>query len=129
MRTIATAISLSAIFLASGCTTLADAQAAKGTGKYRTYNKDFNTVWNTTLEVVKESGLDLVTDNKEKGNILAQGAMSAFSYGENVAIFIEPIEPKVTTRVEVVNKRALATNITATNWSTVLLNAIDEKLK
>jgi hypothetical protein len=53
---------------------------------------------------------------------------SAFSWGENVAIFVEPIDGKIQTRVEVVNKRALATNITAADWGTRILQSLDKRL-
>ena len=112
----------------AGCSTLADAKAAKGQGSSRIYDKDYETVWNTTIDVVNNSDLELVSDNKEKGTILAQRSMTAFSYGENVAIFVEPVSDQNKTKVEVVNKIALATNITAANWETTLINSLDEKL-
>jgi ribosomal protein L21E len=128
LRTISFIVLISTFFV-SGCSTLADAQAAKGQGTSKIYNKDYETVWLATKEVVSNSGLALVTENKEKGTILAQRAMTAFSYGENVAIFVESEKEQNKTKVEVVNKRALATNITAANWETTLIRALDQKLK
>lgn len=122
---------ISLIFLSlinSGCSTLVDAKAAKGAGTYRTYEKPYDVVWDATIAVVRESGLALVSDSKEGGTILAQGAMSAFSYGENVAVFVERIDGKVATRVEVVNKRALSTNITAADWESRLIRSLDARL-
>lgn len=116
------------VFLMAGCSTLADAKAAKGQGSSRIYDKDYETVWNATIDVVSNTDLELVSDNKEKGTILAQRSMTAFSYGENVAIFVEPMSGQNKTKVEVVNKIALATNITAANWETTLINSLDEKL-
>ncbi len=42
--------------------------------------------------------------------------MSFASYGENVAIFVEKVDESQT-KVEVVSKRTLATNITAADWA------------
>jgi hypothetical protein len=112
----------------SGCSTLADAKAAKGTGSSRIYNKPFEEVWNATLVVVKASGLSLVNDDKARGQILAQKGVSALSYGENVAIFVEEVQGKVQTRVEVVNKRAVSTNIFAADWESRILAALDKQL-
>lgn len=112
----------------SGCATLADAQAAKGAGTSKVYDKPYDVVWNAVIETVKSSGLALVSENKEKGTILAQGTISAFSWGENVAIFVEDVGGKIKTRVEVVNKRALATNITAADWETRIFEALDKRL-
>ena len=117
-----------AVTFSSGCATLADAQTAKGTGTSKIYDKPYDTVWNAVLETVRSSSLALVAENKEKGSILAQGAISAFSWGENVAIFVEDVGGKIKTRVEVVNKRAMATNITAADWETRILEALDKRL-
>ena len=117
-----------AVTFNSGCATLADAQTAKGTGTSKIYDKPYDTVWNAVLETVRSSSLALVAENKEKGSILAQGAISAFSWGENVAIFVEDVGGKIKTRVEVVNKRAMATNITAADWETRILEALDKRL-
>ncbi|HOX67107.1 MAG TPA: hypothetical protein PKV56_04515 [Burkholderiaceae bacterium] len=121
-------ISLSLGFT-SGCSTLVDAQAAKGTGTSRIYDKPYDTVWSAVIETVKASDLALVAENKEKGTILAQGAISAFSWGENVAVFVEDAGGKARTRVEVLNKRALAANITAKDWETRIFEALDRRLK
>ncbi|MES1982639.1 MAG: hypothetical protein V4443_09190 [Pseudomonadota bacterium] len=119
------------VFLAalnSGCATLADAQSSRGSGSSRVYDKPYDVVWNAVIETVRSSGLALVSENKDKGSILAQGAISAFSWGENVAIFVEPVDGRIQTRVEVVNKRALATNITAADWETRILQSLDKRL-
>jgi len=121
-------ISVLSILVLASCTTLKDAKEAKGTGVKQTYNKPYELVWDKTLEVVQESKLDLISKDKEAGNILAQKGMSAFSYGENVAIFLEK-KGDSTTVVEVVSKRALATNITAKNWTSEVFKQLDKKLK
>lgn len=125
MRKIIAALS---ILVLAGCSTLKDAQDAKGTGDKQTFNKSYDVVWAKTLEVVQESKLELVAKDKESGSILAQKGMSAFSYGENVAIYVEK-KGDSATMVEVVSKRALATNITARNWSSYVFEELDKKLK
>ena len=127
-RLIALIFMLLAVTFSSGCATLADAQAAKGAGTSKIYDKPYDVVWNAVLETVRSSGLALVAENKEKGSILAQGAISAFSWGENVAIFVEDVGGKIKTRVEVINKRAMATNITAADWETRIFEALDKRL-
>lgn len=127
-RSIALLLACFISVLSSGCSTLADAQASKGTGSSKVYNKPFDVVWGAVIETVRSSGLALVSDNKETGSILAQGGISAFSWGENVAIYVEDVGGKVRTRVEVVNKRALATNITAADWESRILEALDKRL-
>jgi len=122
------ALVLLVVALNSGCATLADAQAAKGSGTSKVYDRPYDVVWNAVIESVKSSGLALVSENKEKGSILAQGAMRAFSWGENVAIFVEDVGGKIKTRVEVVNKIAVAANITAANWERRIFEDLDKRL-
>ena len=112
-----------------GCATMADSISAKGTGQYRVYEKSFDEVWEAVISVVTGTQLSLVTKNKETGQILAQKGVSALSYGENVAIFVERVGSVVRTRVEVVSKKAMATNVFATNWEKNILEKLDLKLE
>ncbi len=129
MKRILIALFVTASFVSmSGCSTLADAKAAKGTGTVRVYARPYDVVWDAVVASINASGLAMVADNKSDGTILAQGAMGAFSYGENVAVFVEDVGGKVKTRVEIVNKRALATNITAADWEGRLSKAIDQRV-
>ncbi len=113
---------------ASGCATLADARAAKGTGMAKTFNADSETVWKTLPGVASSIGLSVVGDNKAEGYMLAQRGMTLMSYGENVAIFIEPVG-RSQTKVEVVSKRAMATNIFAPDWAPELLEKLEVALR
>lgn len=113
---------------ASGCSTLADARAAKGSGVSRTYAASQDEVWKAVPSVLVAIGLQLVSDNKQEGYILAQRGITAFSYGENVAIFVESIGGVTKTRVEIVSKKVMATNIFAPSWENDILNKLDEKL-
>ena len=112
----------------TGCTTIADAKAGKGTGVSQTYAVAPARVWQVLPNAVKQVGLDYVADNKEEGYAVAQRGISAFSYGENVAIFVDAA-PSQSTKVEVVSKRALATTIFATEWAKPILDKITELLR
>ena len=120
---------LAALFLASACTTLADARAAKGSGASREYAASFDKVWDTIPVVLKEVELPLVSQNKAERTILAQRGITAFSYGENVAIFVEPVGGSSRTRVEIVSKRAMETNIFAPDWAQEVLDKLGQKLR
>lgn len=120
---------VAALISASGCSTLADARAAKGAGVSRIYEASVDTVWKTMPAVLSEVGLELVGENRTEGYILAQRGITAFSYGENVAIFVESVGGVTKTRVEAVSKKALATNIFAPSWEKEILDKLDEKLK
>jgi len=117
-----------AIITSSGCATLADSVAAKGTGPSKVYSASKELVWPVAVDAVKYSDLDLVSESKESGMILAQRGITAFSYGENVAIFVEA-ENEKSCRVEVVSKKAMATNVFAPDWSSTIFKRLDAAFK
>lgn len=128
-RVLASLAAFAALALATGCTTLADARAAKGSGPSREYAASMDKVWNTIPAVLKELELPLVSQNRAEGTVLAQRGITAFSYGENVAIFVEPVGGQVRTRVEIVSKKAMQTNIFAPDWSVEILDKLGDKLR
>ena len=117
-------ISVSLVGVLSGCNTLADARMAKGTGVFKVYDVAVDKIWNALPDVIKSVGLAYVGENRQEGYILAQRSITAFSYGEDVAIFITSLGDQKT-RVEIVSKKALATNIFAPDWSAKLFKTLD----
>jgi hypothetical protein len=118
----------------SGCATIdatiATAYNSRGQGKSRIYNASFNTVWNTVPKAVNTLGLTVagkrcyaprLHQNQEEGYILAFKGISGFSWGENVAVFVEKVDSE-RTKVEVVSKKAVSSNITARNWEKPILD-------
>jgi hypothetical protein len=118
-----------ALSITSGCANLADAKSARGTGVSREYAASMDKVWNAIPVVLKELELPMVSQNRAEGTILAQRGVTALSYGENVAIFVESAGGATKTRVEVVSKKAMATNVFATDWSKDILDKLEQKLK
>lgn len=112
----------------AGCTTLADAKLGRGTGQSRIYPVGQDVVWKYLPGIVQGVGLDYVDGNRLEGYALAQHGLGLFTYGENVAIFVDACADLSSTRVEVVSKRSLATNITATNWEAIVLDALSRAL-
>ena len=107
---------------------MADAKAGKGTGTSQTFAAASDRVWQVLPDAVKSTGLDYVSGNKDQGYALAQRGLSLFSYGENVVIFIDKPTTE-STKVEVVSKKAMATNIFAPDWARPILDKIAEMLK
>ena len=113
----------------TGCASMADATSARGQGVVHVYDQPYDIVWDALTASVKDTDLTIVSADKATGTLLAKRAMTAFSWGENVAIFVDRVTGKVSTRVEIVNKRALATNVTAPDWDKILFKALDARLK
>ena len=126
---VAVIAALAMLSFAPGCATLADAQAAKGTGTSREYAASMDKVWSAIPTVLSELRLPLVSENRAEGTMLAQRGVTPFSYGENVAIFVEPVAGSTRTRVEIVSKKAMATNVFAPDWSNEILDKLGDKLR
>lgn len=118
---------LSILLVSAGCNTLADARAAKGTGKTRAYDYSYDTVWENIQYVLSDCDLKIAGENKDEGYILAQKEITLFSYGEQVAVFVSKINESKT-EVEVVSKKSMETNILAWNWEKPILDGLDKKL-
>ena len=123
----ATIICLSYLMMLNGCATLADARNAKGTGSVRTFDSSFEEVWNIVPGALTDLGLSIAGENKSDGYILAQRGMTALSYGENVAIFVEKVDEQ-STSVEVVSKKTMSTAVFAPDWEPKVLDKIGELL-
>ena len=111
-----------------GCATLSDAQKAKGSGTSKVYAAPFETVWSAMPSVIATVGLQNVETNKKDRYMLAQRGVTALSYGENVAVFIESAGKKQT-KVEVVTKRTWAPSVFAPDWAEPIFAELDKKFK
>jgi len=116
------------LIVVTGCTTLADARHGEGQGERRTYKTTYDNAWRVVISSVNSLGLAVASENKADGYILAQRGMTAFSMGENVAIFLRQTKSDGVS-VEVVSKKAMTTNIFAPNWSEEILGRVDRQLK
>jgi hypothetical protein len=114
--------------LIAGCSTLADTKKSEGVGKRVTYSKSIDEVWPLAILSLNDVGLDVIEENKSQGYVLAKKGMSAFSYGENVAIFVKKIDNS-NTSVEVVSKRVLATTVFAKDWTDEIFMKLNARIK
>lgn len=120
-------LALAASFVLIGCSTLKDVRGARGSGTTHVFDAPFDTVWNVIPKAANELDLAVVGTYPDDRYILVERGWTAFSWGEKVAIFAEPLGT-TRTEVEVVSKRVLATNITAPSWERKLLAKIAEFL-
>ena len=113
-----------------GCSSINDVSSARGTGSVRIYDRSFDTVWDAVIAELESQDLELVSEDRERGEILAQQGITAFSYGEKIAVFIKSAGGNNPgTRVEIVSKAALSANLLATDWESELLDALDQQLR
>jgi len=118
-----------AILLQSGCATVEDAEAKRGSGRVEVYDLSKQTVWNSMLEVLGTTSLSIVSKDESEGVILARRKLTWFSFGENVAIYVEPVDDNASTRVEVVNVKRVESNKNSLDWETRIFTKLDRVLK
>lgn len=111
-----------------GCTnTLADARDGRGTGLKQVYTASFDDVWEAIPRAAVESDLSMAGSFKDEGYMLFQRPTTMWSWGERVAVFVEPLEP-TRTEVEVVSKRSVKVNVTARDWEPRLHDELARQL-
>jgi RecA-family ATPase len=112
----------------TGCSTLDGVKSAKGSGQSQVYCAEKDTVWRELPNVLNQLGLNIKQSNESEGYVLAQAGITLLSYGENIAIFVDSDRQPFNTKVEVISKRALATNFTAANtWELEILSKLGAK--
>ncbi len=128
MKNIFISVFLVWVFQLQGCSTLADARKAEGEGAKRVFPASFEKTWNASNTALIKLKLEIASENRDKGYILAQRGMTFFSYGENIAIFVKK-QSDAQTSVEVVSKKSMATNIFAPDWTEDIFKEIGVALK
>jgi len=117
------------MLLQSGCATVKDAEAKRGSGRVEVYDLPKERVWNSMLEVLGTTSLKIVSTDESKGEILAKRKLTWFSFGENVAIYVEPTNDNASTRVEVINVPRVESNTNYLDWETRIFTKLDRALK
>jgi hypothetical protein len=128
MKRIITLFLLTCIVFIQGCSTLADARKAEGEGTKKTFPASFEKTWNASNTALVKLKLEIASENRDKGYILAQRGMTFLSYGENIAIFLKK-QSETQTSVEIVSKKSMATNIFAPDWTEDIFREIGIILK
>jgi len=118
-----------AILLQPGCATVKDAEAKRGSGRVEVYNLPKETVWNNLLEVLGTTSLNIVSENESEGVILAKRKLTWFSFGENVAIYVEAINDNGSTQVEVINVKRVESNTNSLDWESRIFTKLDRALR
>jgi len=90
-----------------------DVIKSKNEGTSVIYPVDAEQAWVIAKTVFRWEGADAIEEHKSEGYMLTSSGMNLVSYGAVMGAWIEPID-KENTRVTVVTKRRIATNIVTT---------------
>lgn len=123
-----------ALLSTTGCSTLADARAAKGSGQARMYSASFDQVWDAVPGALKELGLKEEGYNKGSGYVVARSPVMVgeniplAGVADNLAVFVDQGDSAGRTRVEVVAKSSVPLNPLGKKWEARVLDKLSEKL-
>ena len=110
------------------CAAADSAKYAKGQGMTQVYAASYDDTWDASIAAVDVTSGTIVEQDKTAGSIVAKYGVTAFSWGERVAVFLKSLG-KNQTEVEVVSKRAVGVNVTAANWEDDIHENISKTLK
>ena len=99
--------------LLAGCATMGDVVRAKNEGTANVYPVNADQAWEIAKTVFRWEGADAIEEHKSEGYMLTSSGMNWVSWGAVMGAWIEPVD-KDNTRVTVVTKRRIATNVATT---------------
>ncbi len=122
------------LFLAAllgGCAspqTVKEVNAAKGQGVTQVYPYALEPVHDAVLAAAKANNLEVVEDNQATHRIVLSHGTTLMSWGEKIAVFLNPVGPD-STEVEIVSKPVMATLNFPPDWPKILHDQISIELK
>jgi len=102
-----------AALVAPGCRTMSDVVKDKDNGTVQTYPVDADQSWKIAMQVFRWEGADAIEEHRDQNMMLTSSGMNFFSAGAFMGAWIEPVDA-ANTKVTVVTKRRIATNIATT---------------
>lgn len=99
--------------LLTGCATMGDVMKSKDEGTAQVYPVDAEQAWEISRTVFRWEGADAIEEHKADRYMLTSTGMNWVSYGAVMGAWIDAVD-KNNTKVTVVTKRRIATNLATT---------------
>ena len=114
----------------AGCQTLSDVVSEKetGGGTSKIYPVGTDQAWKIAKTVFRWSGTDAIEEHRDEGYMLTSSSMNLITYGAVMGAWVEPAGQRQT-RVTVVTKRRIATNIATTLTETTFHRRFAQAVK
>jgi hypothetical protein len=100
---------------------MGDVARSKAEGTSKVYPVTADQAWDISKAIFRWEGADAIEEHKTEGYMLTSTGLNWVSYGAVMGAWIDPID-KDNTRVTVVTKRRIATNIATTLTETTFHN-------
>jgi hypothetical protein len=101
------------LVILGGCATMSDVVKAKNEGTSKVYHVTADQAWMIAKTVFRWEGCDTIEEHKDEGYMLTSSGINLVSYGAVMGAWIEPVDQD-NTKVTVVTKRRIATNLATT---------------
>jgi hypothetical protein len=105
-------ISMVSVWIA-GCATMSDVVRSKDQGTVQVYPVNADQAWEIARTVFRWEGADAIEEHRKENYMLTSSGMNLVSYGAVMGAWVEPVD-RDNTKVTVVTKRRLSTNIATT---------------
>jgi hypothetical protein len=92
---------------------MSDVVRSKGEGTVNVYPVNEEQAWDIARTVFRWEGTDAIEEHRKEGYMLTSSGMNLISYGTVMGAWVEPVD-KDSTKVTVVTKRRIATNLATT---------------
>jgi hypothetical protein len=119
-------LALFAILLA-GCATTDTVRQEKGEGDKQLFEHPYDVVFEATLVVAGNEGLEMVEQDRDNGTIILSHGVTLWSWGERVAVFIRKMSA-TQTEVEIISKPVMAPLNFPPDWVSRIFEGIDREL-
>lgn len=127
MRALFITLSLLSLFV-TGCTSIETVKESKGQGTKRVYSYPYERVFSATLSAAAQQKLEVVESDRGAKRIVLSHGTTWMSWGENIAIFLEP-KTETSTEVEIVSKPVMTPLNFPPEWEKILLEQIEAELR
>ncbi len=101
------------VVMIGGCATMGDVAKAKDEGTSKVYPVTADQAWDIARAVFRLEGADAIEEHRKEGYMLTSSGMNLVSYGAVMGAWIDSIDVN-NTKVTVVTKRRIATNLATT---------------
>ncbi len=101
------------ILILAGCATMSDVAQSKNEGTSAVYPVNADQAWEISKTVFRWEGADAIEEHRDQNYMLTSSGMNFVSMGAVMGAWIDPVDQN-NTKVTVVTKRRIATNIATT---------------
>lgn len=110
---IVSAVLIVLVCIFGGCATMGDVVKSKDEGTSKVYPVTTDQAWDISRTVFRWEGADAIEEHRNEGYMLTSTGMNFVSYGAVMGAWIDSVD-KDNTKVTVVTKRRISTNIATT---------------